>query len=236
MTVPAGLPLWHHPPSLPGSCLPSNHKLPVSQQPKQIIHHTDCGAHAALYNPTAVAEHAKAKADQTLGTDLGGQLGKGGGTHGRRAASSSATYCPASLIPRLPLLAAGIDMHPIYGLDASVRGRDTDYFGVNGSMGCRLLLPHGLTVGAVWTPSPSSAWSVAASLHSIAGAGGCGKAAGIRPHQTQHRCAWHAVLRLAGKQHHAPGLVGGAQAPTYCCFPHPLCRTHTHTSDLRTRV
>lgn len=40
-----------------------------------VIHHTDCGAHAALYHPTAVAEHAKAKADQALGTHLGGEPG-----------------------------------------------------------------------------------------------------------------------------------------------------------------
>lgn len=42
-----------------------------------VIHHTDCGAHAALYNPTAVAEHAKAKADELLGTHLGGEHAAG---------------------------------------------------------------------------------------------------------------------------------------------------------------
>ncbi|KAI7841095.1 hypothetical protein COHA_005321 [Chlorella ohadii] len=51
-----------------------------------VIHHTDCGAHAALYHPSAVVEHAKAKIDEALGTNLG-----------------------------------GINMHPIYDLDQSVR-------------------------------------------------------------------------------------------------------------------
>lgn len=38
-----------------------------------VIHHTDCGAHAALFNPAAAAEHAKAKADQLLGAETGGE-------------------------------------------------------------------------------------------------------------------------------------------------------------------
>ncbi len=31
------------------------------------------GAHAALYHPSAVVEHAKAKIDKALGTNLGGE-------------------------------------------------------------------------------------------------------------------------------------------------------------------
>jgi hypothetical protein len=37
-----------------------------------VIHHTDCGAHAALFHTSSVAEHAKSKADELLGTHTGG--------------------------------------------------------------------------------------------------------------------------------------------------------------------
>jgi len=37
-----------------------------------VIHHTDCGAHAALFHPASLLEHAKAKADELLGTQTGG--------------------------------------------------------------------------------------------------------------------------------------------------------------------
>ncbi|GAB4814315.1 hypothetical protein N2152v2_001361 [Parachlorella kessleri] len=51
-----------------------------------VIHHTDCGGHAALYHPASFLEHAKYKAKEVLG------VGEG-----------------------------GINMHPVYGLDQSVR-------------------------------------------------------------------------------------------------------------------
>jgi hypothetical protein len=37
-----------------------------------VIHHTDCGGHAALYHPASLLEHAKAKAKEVLGVGQGG--------------------------------------------------------------------------------------------------------------------------------------------------------------------
>lgn len=46
---------------------------PHHQPTQQVIHHTDCGGHAALYHPATLIEHAKAKAKELLGVGEGGK-------------------------------------------------------------------------------------------------------------------------------------------------------------------
>lgn len=111
-----------------------------------VVHHTDCGAHAALFHPASADEHAAAKADELLGTQTGGEptharagreclskhpgvsfaAGRGGPRHrGGGAADRHRCGDGARASPccdwQVGCCRAGINMRPIYGLDASVR-------------------------------------------------------------------------------------------------------------------
>ena len=72
-----------------------------------VIHHSDCGAHAALFHPSAVAEQAKAKADELLGTHTGGGWAQGRGGKGR-GSGRSRQQGGAALAAAPPLGAFGV--------------------------------------------------------------------------------------------------------------------------------